>query len=160
MADGKTIEIKIAATGGDQAAAEVRKVEEAAESLTNNPNASTGFGGMLDNIPERAEAATAAVEELAEATEELEPLAGSAASSFEDLATNVDRIKQIQLAQQIGQIAGQIKSLSADLKNAGPEMDLAFGSEAAGKIRGAAEATGYLATVAGAAAQGFAVGGP
>lgn len=160
MAEGKNIEIKIAATGGDQAAAEIKKVETAAETLTNDPNKSTGFGGMLDTIPERVEPATEAVKELAEATEELEPLAGSAASSFDDLAGNVERIKQIQLAQQIGQIAGQIKNLSADLQKAGPEMDLAFGSEAAGKIRDAAEATNYLATVAGAAALGFAVGGP
>ena len=33
MADGKNIEIRIAATGGDQAAAEIKKVDSAAESL-------------------------------------------------------------------------------------------------------------------------------
>lgn len=48
MSEGKNIEIKIAATGGDQAAEEIRKVGEAAEATTNNPNTTRGFGGMLD----------------------------------------------------------------------------------------------------------------
>lgn len=56
MAEGKNIEIKIAATGGEAAAAEVRKVEEAAKSVAksvaptkfnNDPNP---MGGMLDGV--------------------------------------------------------------------------------------------------------------
>jgi hypothetical protein len=51
MAEGKNIEIRIAATGGDQAAKEIQKVQQASEAA-----ASTGFGGMLDNSPVRDEA--------------------------------------------------------------------------------------------------------
>jgi hypothetical protein len=160
MSEGGKIEIKVGVTGASESAAEFKKVEAAAESLGKKTAATTGFGGMLDNVPERAEVATEAIQELADTTEELPPLADAASSSFDELGTNVDKIKQIQLAQTVSQIAGQIKNLSNELKNAGPEMDVAFGTEAAGKIRGAAEATGYLATVAGAAANGFAVGGP
>lgn len=81
MADGKNIEIKIAATGGDQAAAEFKKASDGAKELVNNPNNSTGFGGMLEQgekvreAREKAnaerlaqiEAEKAAIDELAKA---------------------------------------------------------------------------------------------
>lgn len=50
MADGKKIEIRIAATGADQAAAEIKKVEQASEAA-----ASRGFGGQLDGTTPRDE---------------------------------------------------------------------------------------------------------
>jgi len=42
MADGKNIEIKIAATGGDQAAKEIKKVADASESLGKGGGGSSG----------------------------------------------------------------------------------------------------------------------
>lgn len=55
MADGKKIEIRIAATGGDQAAEEIRKVGAAAAEAQ-QASASQGFGGMLDGTKKRNEA--------------------------------------------------------------------------------------------------------
>jgi hypothetical protein len=56
MSDGKNIEIKIAATGGDQAAAEVRKVETAADNLSGG----RGTGKGLKAIQEESQKVTAA----------------------------------------------------------------------------------------------------
>ena len=74
MSDGKNIEIKIAATGGDQAAAEIKKVTAAAT----DAQETRGFGGMLDQVPERAEEAAKAqdkwLEQLAKEEEQIKTL--------------------------------------------------------------------------------------
>jgi hypothetical protein len=81
----KRIEIQIAATGGDQAAAEIRKVETAARSAEQTVKTSTGFGGMLDGVPERAEVAKKSLEELRGAAQK-------AKSEFAGMADESERI--------------------------------------------------------------------
>jgi hypothetical protein len=76
MAEGKNIEIRIAATGGDQAAAEIKKVEQASQDAAQATQGPRGFGGMLDALDAkkmRDDAAEAAKElkKLAEAQKEV-----------------------------------------------------------------------------------------
>ena len=60
MSNGKNIEVRIAATGGSEAAAEVRKVESAVESLDSSASASSqgidDLNAQLDEMRARAEA--------------------------------------------------------------------------------------------------------
>ena len=63
MAD-KDITIGIKTTGAETAASEIRKVEDAGKDLTSPSNPSTGFGGMLDKIPEQAEKSAVKVRDL------------------------------------------------------------------------------------------------
>jgi hypothetical protein len=68
----KKIEIKIAATGGSQAAAEVGKVGAAVEAVQKAASNNKGFGGMLDGSPERLDDVADAMENVAEKADEME----------------------------------------------------------------------------------------
>jgi hypothetical protein len=98
MADGKKIEIKIAASGGDQAAAEIRKVSDAASDASNPAN-QKGFGGMLDGVPERAE-------EVTQSLEELRAAAASAKSEFAGLDESATEVSDT--LEEVGNKAADV----------------------------------------------------
>jgi hypothetical protein len=167
MAEGKNIAIKIAATGGDQAAAEVRKVEQAAKELTTNtPPASTGFGGMLDKLPEQAAKAEKKVEDLDQVVEDLVKNMEKVSEETKEIGKQadeanpkLDKIANIQRAQVAAQIAAglgkvgeSVREAAEKFKAADPEFSKTLGNAAVGLET--------MASAAGLAAQGFAVGGP
>lgn len=168
MADGKNIEIKIAATGGDQAAAEILKVEDATKA------ASTGFGGMLDGVPERTEEAKKSLEELKGAAAKAKSESAGLAESFQevadgaeeatkkgtDLEDSVRRIKEVQIAAEFAKGADKLAAFAVKLSESGEALDGAFGAENAAKIREISAVTAELASTAGNVAQAFAAGGP
>jgi hypothetical protein len=153
MSNGKNIEIRIAATGADQAAAEVRKVGAATKDLGENPGGTTGFGGMLEageRIREAREIANTerlkqlaaekeAVDELARADklaldEELASMAEKERASREYAAklnddagerASIGRKKEIALAMgAIGVAAGAAARTAGQVKDAFDGIDL------------------------------------
>ncbi len=163
MADGKNIEIKIAATGGDQAAAEIRKPVEA----------SKGFGGMLDGVPERAEEAAEAVkqvgaaavpmsEHMGEAADEVERLAESAEDATDksgELDENVSNIARAQKAQALAGLAGQVAQIGQKFQQAADEVE-GFDAEMAATLRRTGQGLDQVAQSVTTVAMGFAMGGP
>jgi hypothetical protein len=152
MSDGKNIEIKIAVTGGDQAAAEVRKVEQAAQTLETSGGESQALGGMLEGIPEQADEAATSVKKLGES-------AAETGKQFEDAGPKLDRIANIQkaevlngLAQAAGQLGERVRQAAGEFEGAEPQ----FRKTLEGIAEGLDATTGALS----GAAQGFAVGGP
>ena len=136
MSEGRNIEIKIAATGGDQAAAEVRKVESAAESLGKTSPSSTGFGGMLDKLPAQAEAATV---------------------KTRDLNAEVD-----EMIRKMGEVSKETENAGETFKEAGEKAETLAGKventarpSTRGRMSEIAMATGAIGIAAAAAAQTF-----
>lgn len=156
----KSIEIRMAVTGADQAAAEVRKVEDSLEA------ASTGFGGMLDGVPERADEVADAVkkidaaaiplsEHLGEATENITDMGDNAAAADPQLQRIIN-IQRAQVANEIAkglaQIGEKIRYVSKEFAESDPEFSKTLGNLSDGINAASSAAAG--------AAQGFAVGGP
>lgn len=163
MADGKKIPIEISATGGDQAAAEVRKVGTAV----------TGFGGMLDGVPERADQAAQAITKIGKSADEARSEAQKASSSFGEMADamedagekaatlddNVGKIARAQRAQAIGQLAEamgkvgrSVRETADDIRSADPVM--------ARSLEKMADGIDQVSSKAQVLALGFAAGGP
>ena len=171
MADGKNIEVKLVATGGDQAAGEVRKLTTATDQAA---AATRGFGGMLDStapevveVEQAAAAAAPEVVELSEAFQEAEARAEKLLKSLEETAAATDEIgeaseevapkvdqvitlQKIQIAQQLGQVLGQMgqqmRAIGKDFEATNPE------------IAGTLDGVGRSADVASAALTGMATG--
>ncbi len=169
MAEGKNIEIKIAATGGDQAAAEITKVQTAAENAASN----TGMGGMLDGVPERLQEITKNAEVLTESTgdirngieevrAELGPLTEQVAAvggNAGQSAGKLDKLVNLERAQVANQIANGLAQIGREVQAASQkfaESDPEFSRTLENIASGIDSASGALA----GAAQGFAVGGP
>lgn len=129
MSNEKKIEIRIATTGGNKATEEIRKVEEAGKSLANPRETSTGFGGMLDKLPEQAEKSTAKVRDLnaevdtmakkmGEVSKETKT-AGDSFDAAEKKAGNLGKTSEAstviaaRLGSRINIVAGIIASLGA-----------------------------------------------
>lgn len=215
MADGKNIEIKIAATGGDQAAAEVakpaaavaktaeeiskataeaeaasaelyRKMREADEAYRKsivdgwnksgtNPYAApagggklpempvspggTGFGGMLDQVPEKAKAATDAVREVTEETEKLVETVEEVDKKTDKLDENVEKITRLQKAQVVAQLGGQVAQLGKAFTTVADGIE-SFDQEGAKSLRSIGENLETAGSAVTSMAIGFAVGGP
>jgi hypothetical protein len=130
VAEGKGIEVRISATGGDQAAAEVRKPteamkdqaaveqdlaerkakfqEEAAQRRKEMEEAqtSTGFGGMLDGSPERIEETSTALEKMAEAETKVAASVRDASTELGKESDQFVRRNNIAQAATIGLAAG------------------------------------------------------
>jgi len=174
MSNGKNIEIKIAATGGDQAAKEIEKVADASESLGKGGDGSAGFGGMLDGVPERVEEVTDKIEDLNDGVDDLKkelgPVAdkakdaadglGKAADKADDLEKNVGKIKQAAMGEAFANAAGKVAGFAGKIAGAGKELDSAFGAENAQKIREFAGAIEEVANGASTVGTAFATGGP
>lgn len=186
MADGKKIPIEISATGGDQAAAEFKKAETAAKELTNNPNTSTGFGGMLDQLPEKAKAATDAVKELAAAEAAVSPAntkldelrakmealkeearairdigeaSEEAAGKSGKLDENVERIARTQKAQAVAGFADKIADLGRGFQQAADDVEK-FDRATAETLRNVGSRLSQVGNSVAVVAAAFAVGGP
>jgi hypothetical protein len=141
MADGKKIEVKLVATGGDQAAGEVRKLTTATEQAA---TATRGFGGMLDStaprvddVEQAAAAAAPEVVELSDAFKEAEANAERLIKSLEetvegtdkvgdaseDVAPKIDRIITIARAQVLSQISGGVRDLGNKMRQVGKDFE-------------------------------------
>jgi hypothetical protein len=168
MADSNKIEIRIEGSGGDQAAAEIRKVEAAQDALqaSAEQTGTRGFGGMLDGVPERADEAAEAIkkidaaavpfsEHLGEAADHVEDL-GDQANGANDKLDKIINIQRAQIANEIagglGQIGAKVREASKDFAEADPEFSKTLGDLSLGLEMASGAASG--------AAQGFAVGGP
>jgi colicin import membrane protein len=163
MADGKNIEIKIAATGADQAAAEVRKVEAAV----------TGFGGMLDGVPERADEAAQSVTKIGKSAEQARSEAQKASSTFGEMSdsmedasekadtldANVGKIARAQRAQAIAQLAEAFGKVGKAVRETADEIGVADPALGA-TFRKTADGIDQVSSKAQALALGFAAGGP
>ena len=136
MADGKNIEIKIAATGGEQAAGEFRKVGSAVDTATQD----------VEELKQ----------ELGPVATGLEQVGKNAAKAADDLT----KIKNAQVGAALGDATDKISEFAGKIVNIGPDLDAAFGAEAAGKIREVAGTIQEVANAGSAIASGFAVGGP
>lgn len=79
----KDLTINIKTVGADAAAAAVHKVEKSTDNLADSiPSNAKGFGGMLDNVPKRAEEATESIRKLKAETAELKETADQTAKSI------------------------------------------------------------------------------
>jgi hypothetical protein len=162
----KKIEIRIAATGGDQAAAEVRKVEKAATAAAEATQGTRGFGGMMDNTVPRLEEAAEAMETVAEASVPMSEHLGEVAEGFEDASEaadhmhhNVRKIARVQQAQIISQLAGQVGMIGGKLREVADDLQ-EFDAEMANGMRNAGVAIEKVSGAVGTLAIGFAAGGP
>jgi hypothetical protein len=132
----KKIEIKIAATGGEQAAAEVRKVDSAVETTTD---------GVEDLKKELGP--------IAKAFDDVGRKGGQAADDLK-------KIKDIQVGEAVGKATEKISEFAGKIVELGPELESAFGAEVAGKIRNVATTIQEVADAGTAIAAGLAAGGP
>lgn len=132
MSEGKGIEVRISATGGDQAAAEVRKPteamkdqaaveqdlaerkakfqEEAAQRRKEMEEAqtSTGFGGMLDGSPERLdESAENLIEKSTEAARKLKELQDQAKETGNTLPELREADVVAEALERLGRASGE-----------------------------------------------------
>jgi hypothetical protein len=154
MADGKKIEIRIAATGGAQAAEEVRKVDAAMEQLaTATTKAEKSVLGddldaRFDALKKRAEA----LRENTQATEEMGQASEQAADRVSEIANRQQAEAIAQLGQAFGQVGSFLRETSAALAETDPELSKTLAN--------AAEGLETLTSAATLAAQGFAAGGP
>lgn len=172
MSEGPNVEIKIAATGGDEAAAEVRKVAAAAEAASKTAG-SSGFGGMLDGVPEKAAATTAGVKDLnaevdelianlgkaSDETKSLGAAADDAGGKADKLGENVEKIARAQKAQAVAQLAEVVGNIGAELVSAGDSAK-DFDAELASSMKNAGRNIQETSSKLGVMAAGFAVGGP
>lgn len=125
----KKIIIGIQTVGANSAASEIRKVEEAGKDLTAPVNPSTGFGGMLDKLPEQAEKAIvkardlnaevdAMVKKIGEVSKET-TAAGASFDAAEKKAGNLSKpieastVTAAKLGSRVNIVAGIIASLGA-----------------------------------------------
>lgn len=215
MAEGRNIEIKIAATGGDQAAAEVakpaaavaktaeeiakataeaeaastelyRKMREADEAYRKsivdgwnktgtNPYAAaagggklpempvapggTGFGGMLDQVPQKAQAAAESVREVTKETEKLVETVEEVDKKSDKLDENVEKITRLQKAQVIAQLGGQVSQLGAAFNTVADGIE-SFDKDGAKSLRSIGDNLETAGSAVTSLAIGFAVGGP
>ncbi len=83
-----------------------------------------------------------------------------AGEKADGMAEDVQKIKQVQMAAAFSDIAGKVGDLAGKIAEAGPELDAAFGAEAAAKIRAFAEDLQGVSEVGSSIAAGFAAGGP
>lgn len=166
MAEGKNIEIRIAATGGDQAAGEIQKVSDAAAATEAASKGSTGFGGMLDGVPERVDTVTAKVEDLkkelgpvAKAAEDVGEAMDDSAKKADKLGENVEKIARTQKAQAVAQLGGQVAQLGSAFKSVASEVEV-FDKDLANTLRNTGGNIEAIGGAVGSIAIGFAVGGP
>lgn len=145
MAEGKKIEIKIAATGGDQAAAEFKKAEQGAQGLG---AAGPGVDDLTKKLEELQKRAQALVEPMDNASESAGGLEGK-----------VSDIARVQKAQAVAQLAGQVGQLGSRFRDAAEgvaELDPALAKTLENTGATLEKVSGGIATIA----TGFAVGGP
>lgn len=165
MAEGKKIEIKIAATGGDQAAAEIGKVQAAKEGAEKI----TGFGGQLDGVPERAEEVKKSFEEIRDAAEkahaetagmaeELEKPTNDAAKGSSELDENVSKIARTQKAMVLVDLAEQVGAIGEKFQEAAKSVK-AFDPALAATLENTGKTVEKVSSGVSAIALGFAAGG-
>mgnify|MGYP000238074888 FL=1 len=176
MSDGKKIEIKIAVVGGEQAAAEVLKVGDAAAELTRatgDPNQTKGFGGMLDALPEKAATAETGVKDLnAEVdamvakmerasveTKETGAALEEVGSEAEATGPKLDKIINIQRAQVVAELAKGFGLMGEKMRDAAGEF-AAADPKLAKTLENTALGLDSVSSALTGAAAGFALGGP
>ena len=137
------VEVKLKATGADETAAGISKVGKSADDLT----------AGVEDLKKELGPVTTAVDSAGDAL-------GEAAEEADGMAENVKKIKEVQMAAVFSDIAGKIGDLAGKIAKAGPELDAAFGPEAAAKIRAFAEDLQGVSEVGSSIASGFAAGGP
>jgi hypothetical protein len=163
MATGKNIEIKIAATGAQQAAAEIDKVEGKVRGMGGQMQATypqaTAAAESVEKVAEAAEKVSAASvpmsEHLGQLAEEMES-AGEAAGEME---SNVRKIARVQQAQIISQLANQAGQMGRKLQEVADGLQ-EFDSEMADSMRNAGESIEKVSGAVATLAIGFAAGGP
>jgi hypothetical protein len=134
----KKIEIRIAATGGDQAAAEVRKVEQAATDAAQATQGTRGFGGMLDGTVPR-------LDETAEAMENVAEKAGEMTAALPDLTESE------MVAEGLKKLGGGAETAAAGAGKAAGGL----GGLGANALRLAGGPLGVLSLAVGFAAKKF-----
>lgn len=161
--DPNPIKLTITATGGDAAAAEIKKVSDAEAGLKNSTEATSAAdaAGMddltarLDALKERAEA----LRENTEATKELGEASEDAAEQSSKLDENVSNIARAQKAQAIAQLAGQVAEIGRKFKESGAEI-AEFDVELGRSLENTGDVMERVAAGAATLAMGFAIGGP
>lgn len=149
MSNGKNIEVRIAATGGSEAAAEVRKVESAVDGLgTSSGDAASGIDELKKQMQETIDRARAATEGLDEAAE-----------SAGGLEEEVGKISNAQQAQVLSQLAGNVGKLGAEFQSVAKDVEK-FDAELAATLDKAGKGLETLAGGLSSVALGFAAGGP
>jgi hypothetical protein len=175
MANGKNIEIRIAATGADQAAREVEKipdaikeVTEAQQELNEARQEAKGFGGMLDGTTPRTderaasnerekksvEELTTATDDLRESTDKLEEVNEQAAQ-----ASDVRTIKKVALAQVLNLAAGAAAEMGEKIRGAAEDLR-AFDPDSSAKLATVASGFDAVSSSARGAAIGMVALGP
>lgn len=138
MADGRNIEIKIAATGGDQAAAEVRKVETAADSLSGS--GSSGGKGLKSLAEETTKVTAANVkmgtgfQNVGYQVQDLAVQIGSGTSAFRALGQQLPQL--LSGFGPLGITLGTVAAVALPL--AGAMFNLGESTESAGEKAGEA----------------------
>lgn len=156
----KKIEIEIVGKGGDQAAAEIKKVESAQAELTETTQAAASTGVEdLDAQLEALKARAEALRENTEATEDLGEASADASEKSGDLDENVSKIARAQKAQAVAQLAGEVGKVGQKFKDVADEVE-SFDAQLANSLRNTGKNIEQTASAVSALALGFAVGGP